>query len=126
MTTALKLTKEEIAVYRTAARRRSELEQQEVARREERAWELARYAAAVLRSQFGATRVLAFGSLVHAGCFTAWSDIDIAAWGIRHEDTFRAIGAVMDISAEILVNLVDVNTCSPSLLATIEREGKEL
>ena len=83
MTTALKLTKEEIAVYRTAARRRSELEQQEVARREERAWELARYAAAVLRRQFGATRILAFGSLVHAGCFTAWSDIDIAAWGIR-------------------------------------------
>ena len=126
MTTALKLTREEMAVYRTAARRRSELERQEVARREERAWELAHQAAAVLRGQFGATRVVAFGSLVHAGCFTAWSDVDVAAWGIRPEDTFRAIGAIMDISAEPPINLVDVKTCSPSLLATIEREGQDL
>jgi predicted nucleotidyltransferase len=126
MTTALKLTKEEMAVYRTAARRRGELERQQVARREERAWELARQAAAVLRKQFGATRVVAFGSLVHTGCFTAWSDVDIAAWGILPEDTFRAIGAIMDISAEPPINLVDVKTCSASLLAAIEREGQDL
>ena len=126
MTTAPGLTPEEMDTYRAAARRRQEQERRELARREQRAWELARRAAALLREQFGATRVRVFGSLVKKGCFTPWSDVDIAAWGIRPEDTFRAIGAVMDVDAEIDVNLVDVNTCRPEFLVSIEREGIEL
>jgi len=126
MTTALGLTPEEMDAYRAAARRRREQEGRELAQREKRAWELARRAAALLREQFGATRVMLFGSLANAGCFTPWSDVDLAAWGIRLEDTFRAIGAVMDIDAEIEVNLVDVNTCRPELLVSIEQEGIEL
>jgi len=126
MVTAVKLTPEEIDVYRAAARRRHEQERRELAQREKSAWELARRAATILRVQFGATRVMAFGSLVHEGCFTPWSDVDIAAWGIPLEDTFRSIGVVMDMSREIEINLVDVGACSPSLRATIEREGVEL
>ena len=126
MATAIKLTPEEIDVYRAAARRRHERERRELAQREKSAWELARRAATILRKQFGATRVMVFGSLVHKGCFTPWSDVDVAAWGIPLEDTFRAIGVVMDMSGEIEVNLVDVGACSPSLRATIEREGAEL
>ena len=121
--TALKLTPEQIATYRAAAWHRYEQEQHELALREKQAWELARRAAALLREQFAVMRVVVFGSLVHEGCFTHWSDVDIAAWGIRAEDTFRAIGTVMDLDGDIEVNLVDVNTCSASLLATIEREG---
>jgi predicted nucleotidyltransferase len=126
MPTALELAPEEIATYRAAARRRGEQEQRELAQREKRAWALARRAAALLREQFEAERVVAFGSLVHKGCFTPWSDVDIAAWGIQPQDTFRAIGLVMDMDAEIELNLVDVGTCSTSLLATIEREGVPL
>ena len=126
MTTALGLTQEEMETYRAAARRRQEQERQELAQRERRAWELARRSAALLRERFGASRVVVFGSLVHEGCFSPWSDVDIAAWGILPEDTFRAIGAVMDIDAEIELNLVDVDTCSTSLLVAIEREGMEL
>jgi predicted nucleotidyltransferase len=124
--TALDLTPEEIAEYRRAARARWEWKQQEWVRRLERAWEVARAAAQLLRERFGATRVVVFGSLVHDGCFTPWSDVDIAAWGIRPEDTFRAIGAVMDVDSEIEVNLVDVGACRPSLLTVIEEEGVEL
>jgi len=62
-------------------------EQQERARREKRAWALARQAVALLRKQVGATRVVVFGSLVHKGMFTLWSDVDIAAWGIQPRDT---------------------------------------
>jgi predicted nucleotidyltransferase len=126
MTTALELTQEEVAAYRAAARRRHEREQQELAQKEKRAWELARRSAVLLRERFAAARVVVFGSLVCKGCFTPWSDVDIAAWGIRPEDTFRAIGAVMDITSEIEINLVDVNTCSTSLLDVIVREGVEL
>jgi len=126
MATALELTPEEIAEYRAAARRRWEREQQQLATRERRAWELARRAAALLREQFGATRVVVFGSLVHKECFTPWSDVDVAAWGVRPADTFRATGAVMDIDPEIEVNLVDVQACASSLLTVIEAEGVTL
>ncbi len=126
MATALELTPEDLAIYRAAARRRHEREQQELRQREKRAWELARHSAALLRERFGARRIVVFGSLVCKECFTPWSDVDIAAWGIRPEDTFRAIGAVMDITSEIEINLVDVNTCSASLLEVIEREGADL
>jgi predicted nucleotidyltransferase len=126
MPTALDLTPQEMAAYRAAALRRHEQEQRELAAREARAWELARRAATLLREQFGVGRVVVFGSLVHQGCFTPWSDVDIAAWGIQPQDTFRAIGVVMDVDAEIELNLVDVGACSAALLATIEREGVEL
>jgi predicted nucleotidyltransferase len=115
-----------MAVYRATAHQRWEEEQRERARREERAWDLARQAAALLRKQFGATRIAVFGSLVHPSMFTLWSDVDIAAWDIQPQDTLRAIGAVFDLDADIQVNLVDVGTASTELLHQIEREGVEL
>lgn len=123
MATAREMTPEAAAAYRAAARRRQDAERRALAARERRAWELAREAAAALRRQFGVGRVVVFGSLVHPGCFTPWSDVDVAAWGLRPEDTFRAIGVAMDLDPDILVNLVDVAMCSPALLKTIEREG---
>jgi predicted nucleotidyltransferase len=80
----------------------------------------------LLREQCHVSRVVAFGSLTREESFTRWSDVDIAAWGIAPEDTFRAIGAVMDLGTEIPVNLVDVNTARPSLLTVIEPDGVEL
>jgi len=126
MPIASKLSREEIVLYRATARRRRNRELREVAERQKRAWEVARRAAALLKRKFGVTRVVVFGSLIHEGCFTRWSDVDIAAWGISPDATFRAIGAVMYLDPEIIVSLVDVETCRPSLLAVIEREGIEL
>ena len=126
MATARELTPEQMAAYQDAARRLQAREQRDLAAREARAWELARRAAAVLRQQFGATRVVVFGSLVHPGSFTLWSDVDVAAWGLRPEDTFRAIGVGMDLDAGIPVNLVDVGACKASVLRVIEEEGVPL
>ena len=126
MSTTFHVTPEEMAVYRATARRRWEREQEALARRRKRAWALARRAAQLLKEEFGATRVVVFGSLVHEGCFTLWSDVDIAAWGIAPEDTFRAMGAVMDLGGDIEINLVDMGACRPSIRAVIEREGVEL
>jgi predicted nucleotidyltransferase len=120
------MTEEEMETYRAAARWHQEQELRASVEREKRAWELARRAAALLREQFSATRVVVFGSLVHARCFTPWSDVDVAAWGLCPDDTFRAFGVVMDMDSEIQVNLVDVNTCHSALLNSIEREGVEL
>jgi predicted nucleotidyltransferase len=126
MATAREISPEAMAGYREGARRRRANEQRALAAWEERAWVLARRAAELLRQQFSVVRVVVFGSLVHPGCFTPWFDVDIAAWGLRPEDTFRAIGVAMDVDAEIAVNLVDVGACSASLLRVIEDEGVPL
>ncbi|MEW6771750.1 MAG: nucleotidyltransferase domain-containing protein [Bacillota bacterium] len=120
------VTPKELAAYRAAARRRWEQGQQERARRRKRAWEVARQAAQLLKEQFGATRVAVFGSLGRTDSFTRWSDVDLAVWGLRPEDTFRAMGAVMDLDKKIKVNLVDIEVCRPSVRTAIEREGIEL
>src|SRR6266702_7603650 len=52
------ITPAEMAAYRATARRRQEREQQELVRRQARAWELARCAAARLKAQFGVERVM--------------------------------------------------------------------
>jgi len=124
--TALEMTDQELEAYRRAARRREHERGKRASERERRAWALARRAGELLRERFGAKRVVVFGSLVHKGCFTRWSDVDVAAWGLRPEDTFRAIGAVQDLDSEIAVNLIDVGTCSSSLLAVIQQEGVEV
>lgn len=126
MAAARDITPEQMAAYKAGARRRQERERQALRERERRAWELARQAATALREQFGVSRVVVFGSLVHPGWFTPWSDVDIAAWGIKPEDTFRAIGVVLDLDTDIPLNLVDVGACSASLLETIERDGVPL
>lgn len=108
----------------TAAVEQHDVRHVEVRRRE--GWQLARKAAQVLREKYHATRVVAFGSLVNEEMFTAWSDVDVAAWGIAPEQTFKAIADVLWLSTEMEVNLVDVNTCSSSLMRVIERTGVDL
>lgn len=123
MTDPRHITPEAMAVYRATARQRQQAEREALAAREQRAWELARQAADALRQQFAVSKVVVFGSLVHPGCFTPWSDVDIAAWGLEPRETFRAIGVAMDISSEIPINLVDMGACRASIREVIEREG---
>ena len=126
MPTAYNLSPEKLAVYRATAQRRREQERPEVDYRRKQAWTAARQAAKLLKSEFKATRVVVFGSLARESGFTRWSDVDIAAWGITPKDTFQAIGAILDMNTEVEVNLVDVNTCRPSLLEVIEQDGIDL
>jgi len=120
------ISEEDMAVYRATAWRRLEQDERALAVRRERAWETARRAAKLLKEDFGAQRVVVFGSLLCPKCFNQWSDVDVAAWGIRPEDTFRAMGAVMDLGEGIEINLVDIDTCLTALRVMIEREGQEL
>lgn len=91
----------------------------------ERAWQLVPQLANLLREQFGATRVVVFGSLTRRESYTHWSDIDLAAWGIPPERYYAAVGAVTGISEEFEVDLVDPAICRPRLQQVIEQEGIE-
>jgi predicted nucleotidyltransferase len=115
-----------MARYRASAVRRAAARSDELRQREVRAWTVARQAAEVLRSRFGASRVVLFGSLVRPGAFTRWSDVDVAAWGLRPSETFAAVAAVLALDREVEVNLVDMGTCSPALAEAIDREGRPL
>jgi len=120
--TALALTSEEWRAYRPGVK----MDEEETAERWERAWEVARTAARLLRQKFGATRVVAFGSLAHRAWFTPWSDIDLAAWGIPPDAFYRAVAIVTGISPEFEVDLVASEDCRPTLCQVIEREGVDL
>lgn len=117
---------EAMAVYRTTAHQRLVRERSQTARRRQRAWEMAKAVSRLLKERFSASRVAVFGSLVHEDCFTPWSDLDLAVWGLRPEDTLRALGTVMDVATPIAVDLVDINTCRAGLRALIEEEGVEV
>ena len=118
--TALDIPREAWEQYRP--RKRRELDRA----RWERAWAVAREVAHVLKSRFGASRVVAFGSLVQKEAFTRWSDIDLAVWGIAAEDFYKAVAFVTGFSSEFEIDLVDIQMCSPALQERIELEGVEL
>jgi len=94
--------------------------------RRNRAWEVARKAATILKEHFGATRVLVFGSLAHGAWFTPRSDIDLWVDGIPDEKFFHAEADVEAVATGYKVDLVDSRECSPELLEQVEEEGVEL
>lgn len=117
--TALELTPEELKAYKPLAPNPSPGDLD----RWERAWAHARTVARLLREKFGATRVVVFGSLTDRACFTQWSDIDLAAWGITPDDYYRAVAFVTGLSSEFELDLVDPACTRPALQKSIEREG---
>jgi len=86
--------------------------------------EEARRAAALLRAQFGARRVFAFGS-VCTGAFHARSDIDLAIEGVPPELFFKAGAAAARLVSREL-NLIELETCSERLRRHVLSEGVPL
>ena len=91
-----------------------------------KAWALARSATQILKQNFGAKKVIAFGSLLDKDSFTPWSDIDLAVWGIPGSKFYAAVGAITGLSPLFKFDIVDPDTCKPALLEVIIADGKEL
>ena len=120
--TALDLTPEEQAQFRAGRG----WEEAELQARWTEGHEVARTAAKLLRERFAATRVALFGSLANRSCFTPWSDVDLAVWGIPPDQFYRAVAAVTGLTPSFEVDLVDAESCRLGLRQVIEREGIEL
>lgn len=120
---AAEVTPGEMAVYRATARRRWEQKERESALRRERAWQVARQAARLLKDQFGASQVVVFGSLTRKGFFHPRSDVDLAVWGLDERMYYRAVSRLLSLDPEISVDLVEAERARPALRAAIEREG---
>ncbi len=89
-------------------------------------WILARKAAKLLKSEFGAEKVFVFGSLLHESSFTLWSDIDLSASGIAADKFYSAVAAVTDLSPSIKIDLIDFECCRSSLKEAILKDGVQL
>ncbi len=126
--TALDLTGDEWLAYDPGAaiRRRQASVDHQTQERWQQAQELARAAAQQLRKEFGAHRVVLFGSAVARSLFTRWSDVDLAVWGVPPDRFYAAVAAVTSLQADIPVDLVDAAQGSEDLKKVIEREGVEL
>ena len=126
--TALELTPQEWQEYQPVQviETRYQAEKVKNEQRREAAWQVARQAAELLRQEFGADRVVVFGSLVHESQFNQWSDIDLASWGIPPDRFFGAVAAVTGLSSEFKIDLVDPETCHRALTETIEQYGLQL
>ncbi len=126
--TALDIKRDQWLAYDLAAavRRRQASGDPEARKRWKRAQEVVRKAARRLRAEFGAHRVVLFGSAVDESSFTLWSDIDLAVWGVPPERFYGAVASVTSLCTDIPVDLVDGGACSKGLTAVIQQEGVEL
>jgi len=94
--------------------------------RRERAIEISREAARVLKEKYGATRVVLFGSLARKSLFAPSSDIDLYAEGIPGSLFFEAEAEIEEMAKGFRVDLVETKECSPRFLREIEEEGIDL
>ena len=98
----------------------------QMSKRQQKGLVAARRCAQILREQFGAKRVVLFGSLLNHEEMSWRSDIDLAVWGLPKNDYFRAVSQMLVVEPEFDVDLVEIQNAKPHILKAIEAEGVEL
>ena len=128
MPTALELTCEGWKSYLEAARRRAVSSELTPAERRirERLLDRVREAALMLKTRFGARRVILFGSLAHIAWFMPDSDVDLVVEGLAVEDYWQAWRLVEEIVADRPVDLIEIETAGESMQRAVRRYGVEL
>lgn len=85
-----------------------------------------REAAALLKTRFGARRVILFGSLAHRAWFVPDSDVDLVVEGLAGDDYWQAWRLVEEVIMDWPVDLIEMETASKSLLRAVQRYGVDL
>jgi predicted nucleotidyltransferase len=116
----------DLAIYRETLEQRQTTEEYNLAKRFQKAWEIAHQAATLLKEKFGAEQVIVFGSLVHQCWFSPSSDIDLGVWGLDNLTYLIAVAQLQDISPEFKIDLISMKSCQPELKQLILREGQLL
>jgi predicted nucleotidyltransferase len=117
------VSKQKMALYKATANRRWKREQQQLSLSYSPKWALARKVAELLKEQFGAQRVVAFGSIIQKDLYHLNSDLDIAVWGIEEKKYFRAVAKLLELDPSQRVDLVRIEDARGSLGSVIEQEG---
>lgn len=126
MPTALQLDREQLSGYHPTEGAKPSYDEVALRIRKKEAWDLARRASDLLRKEYGATKVILFGSLAQKEGFSPWSDIDLAVLGIEPELFYAAVALVTGLSSKFKIDLVDIEDCKQSLKKAIGAEGIEI
>ncbi|MFZ1267235.1 MAG: nucleotidyltransferase domain-containing protein, partial [Anaerolineae bacterium] len=118
MTQRLPIPPEKMAVYRATARQREQARRAAVEARRVCALALAQTASQLLKQQFGAQRVVLFGSILTPTFFHERSDIDLAVWGLDERLFLRALGRLLDLDPNFEFDLVEFEVAPPRLQAS--------
>ena len=122
----LAIAPEKLKAYKKSARARLDQKQRQLTLMREEAWSKARQAARVLKEQFGATKVIAFGSLARTSGFNEISDIDLVVYGSDSVSFGRAWCALDRLESKFEFDLIEGESLAGQLLKEISREGVEL
>lgn len=115
----------DLEVYRKALKSRK-LTGSLASERLKQARKTVRRAVSTLKKQFGVKKVVLFGSIIHSGLFHSRSDIDIAVWGLKGREYYRAVGVLQALDPEIGIDLIAYEQASSSLRKVIHSEGREV
>lgn len=113
-------------LYLRGSRQRDVQRTKRLSRRQERARQVANSAASVLKTDFGAKKVILYGSLAHGAWFREYSDVDLAVVGLPAKLFWRAWVTIDRLSTDIEINIIDLVDAKPSLMHEIELTGIEL
>lgn len=80
----------------------------------------------MLRERFSARRIVLFGSLARPGAAHEESDVDLAVEGLSPPVEYFSACAAVEAIVQAPLDLVELDRASPSLLARIAAEGREL
>jgi uncharacterized protein len=109
--------------YILTAQAKEQSNREALERQRSQAMQIAQIAAELLRSEFGASRVVLFGSVLSdAGdlSFHQDSDIDLAAWGISDRLYFKAVGKLQGLS-DFAIDLVEPQDLPPYIFDAISK-----
>ena len=112
--------------YRETLRQRSRAADQEQVRRRKQGRHAAQRAAARLKRDYGATRVVLFGSFAREGRLGPRSDIDLAVWGVPPASYYEAVARVQEVVAPFRADLIRMERSPGSLRDHVQQEGIEL
>lgn len=97
----------------------------QIQQRYQRGWQVAHEGAKLLKQNFGAKRVVVFGSLLDASRIHLHSDIDLAVWGMDPKLYFKAVAYLQDIDPDFEVDLVEPDSAYSYMQEAIE-QGVEI
>jgi predicted nucleotidyltransferase len=117
-------TRAEIVTRVLTAQEQREQRLMQMKERQQQGLVVARQCAQILKQEFGAGRVVLFGSMLDLERMWWGSDIDLAVWGLPEEDFFKA-GAAIELGHNFRIDLVEIQHAKPHILQAIE-QGLEL
>lgn len=119
----LNVPPEQMQRYIATARARQQQRLAELEQRRRCGFEIAKTAAQILKTEFSASRVVLFGSLLGPH-FHEESDLDLAVWELPEQTYFKAVARLLSLS-DFAIDLVETQYASPEMLAAIA-QGIEL